>query len=398
MTRDMDPQEGEVYGKYVRLAGRDRALQLATLLQERDGARSSPVVLWHLLSDAVVSNQVDCAGVLLDAGADPELIRPYWGSTVLTTAAGFGHLDCVEFLLDRGVLVDGLPAASYTALMDAAIGGHFDVVRVLHEHGADLDRDSLGGVGTALTMAEDPPPNIVGNEKIVDYLVAAGATKPWDYKRPSGFWSADPAYATLLLVESCLGLVSSAPVAERKSRHYRFDVRRARHGWHNAFHTVFSAGLTRQGGNCEVGVCLTSKWPLHRRALEEERFRRPVDFVAGLSERILAGLALRHGDVLDREDPALRELPWPSDARQWLVVAHESFEARRRELNDDALPTVLLVIPHLQKSLLKPGKDARSKADAKAKAAWEKPALGGGRNNLVVPLCYEAPWLEGRWY
>ncbi len=398
MSRYLEDGERATYRAYVQLVGPDRAAQLTRLLQERSDARNSPVILWHLLQDAIVSHQTDCAAVLLDAGADPELIEVYWGGTVLTMASGRGSLELTKLLLDRGALVDGLPVASTTGLMHAAIGGHFEIVRLLHEHGADLDRDSLGGVGTALTMAEDPPPNIVGNEKIVDYLVAAGATKPWDYKRPSGFWSGDPAFATLLLVEGCLGLVSSAPVAERTSSHYRFRVHRARHGWHNIFHTVFSAGLTRQGGNCEVGVCLTSKWPLHRRALEEERFRRPVDFVAGLSERILGGLTLRHGDVLDREDPALRELPWPCDARQWLVVAHESIESRRLELADDALPAVLLVVPHLQKSPLKPGKDALTKADAKAKVAWEKAAAAGGRNNLVVPICYEAPWLEGRWY
>ena len=59
---------------------------------------------------------------------------------------------------------------------------------------------------------------------------------------------------------------------------------------------------------------------------------------------------------------------------------------------------MLLVVPHLQKSPLKPGKDALSKADAKAKVAWEKAAAAGDRNNLVVPLCYEGHWLEGRWY
>ena len=55
-------------------------------------------------------------------------------------------------------------------------------------------------------------------------------------------------------------------------------------------------------------------------------------------------------------------------------------------------------VPHLEKKPLKPGPDARAKADHKASVKWEKPAASGGKNNLVVPLCYDASWLNGKWH
>jgi hypothetical protein len=286
-----------------------------------------------------------------------------------------------------------------TPLYSAAAFGHLEVARLLVEAGADVDRDSLARPDTPLGFAEDPPPNTDGSHaKVAEYLRSVGATKPWDYHRPDTFWDGVIGELTILFAESCLGLTHAKPVGERKTDHATIHIRRARHGWKTIFQTLYSAGLPTQGGHCEVGLCLTSKWPLHRRALEEDRFRRPVDFLAGLSDRILQGAPLAHGDLLGRDHELVRDLDWPGDFDQWVAVRHESFEARRAEVGDPALPTVLLLVPHLGKKPLKTAKEARAIADYKAQVKWEKPAASGAKNNLVVPLCYDAPWLSGHWY
>ena len=378
------------------LITRDDRLQLLHLCEE------FPELLnGGLLHDAIRRDRLAIASSLLSLGASVESYD-YLEQTPLGVAASYSRVELTQLLLSHGARPDGTLIAPSTPLMSAVAQGALEIAALLVNAGADVDRDSLYGVGTALSIAEDPPPMTREQresfEKIAEYLISVGATKPWDYQRANTFWEGAVGELTVHFVESCLGLVHAVPVADERTDHSRVVVRRARHGWKAIFQTVFSTGLPLQGGCCEVGLCLTSKWPLHRRALEEERFRRPVDFVAGVSQRVLAGVELRHGDVLDREHPAVRGLAWPGDHQQWLVVRHESFETRRREIQDPSLAVVLLLVPHLDKKPLKPGADALARANAKAAVKWEKPAASGARNNLVVPLCYDAPWLSGRWY
>jgi hypothetical protein len=227
---------------------------------------------------------------LLDAGADIESTDSYFGIAPLGEAASSGREDCLDVLLARGALVDGVTVAVSTALVYAAANGALEIARTLVGAGADVDRDSLKGPYTALSVADDPPPNTDGSHaRVAEYLRSVGATKPWDFKRPETFWDGVLGELTLLLVEGTLGLTHALPVGSMRTSYASIDVRRARHGWKYIFQTLYSAGLTLQGGKHEVGLCLTSKWPLHKRALEEVRFRRPVDFLMGVSDRVLQG-------------------------------------------------------------------------------------------------------------
>ena len=358
----------------------------------------------ELLSRAARNGYIEeCIG-LIDSGASIEFLA--WGfsaSTPMKAAAVGGHIEVMKLLLSRGARVDGLDVIPNAPLM-GAVAWSPEATAFLVEAGADLDRDSLLAPTTALGCAEDYVKAPFGgptHQAMAEYLRSLGATDPWNYGRTrpnEGFWDDTLGMLTVLLAEHCLGVTHAKPVAERRSQHARIEIRRARHGWKSIFQTLYSAGLTLQGGHCEVGLCLTRAWPLHRSALLDPKFRCPVDFLLELSDRVLRGAPLVHGDVLGREHELVRGLDWPGSFDQWLVVRHQSLEARRREIGDPMLPEVLLLVPHLDKKPLKPGKDAIVKADAKAQVKWEKPAASGGRNNLVVPLCYDGPWLAGRWY
>lgn len=337
--------------------------------------------------------------LLLQRGADVYAMDSYFGTTPLEAAASRGGIDRIEMLLERGADVDGPLFARNTALMSAAKHGKLEIAKLLHEKGADLDRDSLDYPSSALNIAEELAVlSNKGQAEVAEFLRSVGATKPWDYQRHEDFWDGVVGELTILFVESCLGNVCATPVLDAKTEHARVVVRRARHGWKANFQTVFTSGLPWQGANCEIGVCLTSKWPLHRRALEDALFRRPVDFVASVADRLLQGAELRHGDVLDQSHPLVKDIVWPGDFEQWLVVRHREFEERREEIKDPDLPIVLLLVPHLEKKPLRAGKDAVDKADLKASVKWQKPAASGGKSNLVVPLCYDAPWLKGGWF
>jgi ankyrin repeat protein len=96
---------------------------------------------------------------LLDAGADIESAESYFGISPLGEAACSGREDCVGVLLARGALVDGVIVSPSTALAYAASNGELELAPTLVRAGADVDRDSLSGLNTPLSLAEDPPPN-----------------------------------------------------------------------------------------------------------------------------------------------------------------------------------------------------------------------------------------------
>ncbi len=380
------------------------AIQVGDALLLRKLVRDEPsLVATPLLLHQAAVQSLECSEVLLDAGADA-LALDEWGNSPIVNAAGEGRVEILKALMSRGAPADGAVTAPSSPLMAAASEGHLEIARVLVEAGADLDRDSLKFPTTALSLAEELAPlKNTGQAEVARYLRSVGATKPWDYHRAEGFWDGAFGELTVLLVESCLGNVCAAPLHDEKTDNSRIVVRRTRHGWKTRFQTVFTSGLPSQGAACELAIPLTSKWPLHRRALGQAVFRCPIEFLVGAADRVLQGAEIRHGDVLTREHPVVAGLVWPGSFDQWLVVEHSSFVERRLELGDPDLPTVLLLVPHLEKKRLHPGEDAQLRADAKARIKWEKAAASGGKNNLVVPLCYTPTWRvvgapPGTWY
>ena len=74
--------------------------------------------------------------------------------TPLIMAAKNGHWKVVELLLERGADVDLEDWNNNTALMQAIRNGHVEVVRILTERGANATTTNKGGK-TAFTLAEE---------------------------------------------------------------------------------------------------------------------------------------------------------------------------------------------------------------------------------------------------
>jgi len=94
-------------------------------------------------------------------------------------AAGYGQLEIVRFLLDRGVPVDAHSGDGETALFYAVLGGHVEVVRLLLEHGARPGMQNQHGdvTGVAIWKAGHGGDSDRFAE-IIEALIAAGGKPP----------------------------------------------------------------------------------------------------------------------------------------------------------------------------------------------------------------------------
>jgi RNA polymerase sigma factor (sigma-70 family) len=93
------------------------------------------------------------------------------GWTPLHLAAHYGHLDVVRMLLDHGADIEAVSqnAIANTPLSAAAWGDHRDIVAALLDHGAQVDAPNAWG-STALRRAVD-----AGREELARLLLSRGA-------------------------------------------------------------------------------------------------------------------------------------------------------------------------------------------------------------------------------
>lgn len=67
------------------------------------------------------------------------LFRDVTGTTALHVAAGYGHMNCLEILLDNGIDVNIMDSTNNTALNDAAYSGHVNIIECLIDRGIDIN-------------------------------------------------------------------------------------------------------------------------------------------------------------------------------------------------------------------------------------------------------------------
>jgi ankyrin repeat protein len=92
------------------------------------------------------------------------------GFSALLAASRNGHFEVVKFLVEHGAEVDERHnSREKTSLLAAAFDGHYDIVKYLHEHGASINVQAVNG----WTPLHDAA--YIGNFEIVKYLVDEGA-------------------------------------------------------------------------------------------------------------------------------------------------------------------------------------------------------------------------------
>ncbi len=102
------------------------------------------------LLQAATTQNVELIKELLQAGADVNL-RNATGETALKAIVRRGNLDegkpaIARLLLDAGTRIDTQDEAGYTALADAAIARHVELVTLLCERGADVSLQNGKGI------------------------------------------------------------------------------------------------------------------------------------------------------------------------------------------------------------------------------------------------------------
>ncbi len=127
-----------------------------------------------LNSDLIIEagfGEVDTVRILLNRGADVNT-KDNYGFTPLIFAAKYGHTTTVKLLLTRGADVNvKSKLLGYTALMNAAAFGDIEMVKALLERGADVNARNNEGV-TALTFAQE-----AGKSDIIELLKKHSARK-----------------------------------------------------------------------------------------------------------------------------------------------------------------------------------------------------------------------------
>jgi ankyrin repeat protein len=90
------------------------------------------------LIGAAREGRLDAVRLLLERGADPNLLAPL-DESALIHAAAEGHVDIVSLLLDRGASIDHPARWGDNALHRASVNGHLEVVKLLVARGADVN-------------------------------------------------------------------------------------------------------------------------------------------------------------------------------------------------------------------------------------------------------------------
>ena len=90
------------------------------------------------------------------------------GCTPFILAAGAGHLDVCQYLLNEGADIDSQSDSGFTATFSACSSGNIEIVKFLYEAGADIEKRSNKG-STPLYIAA-----VHGHLDIVSYLHSVG--------------------------------------------------------------------------------------------------------------------------------------------------------------------------------------------------------------------------------
>jgi ankyrin repeat protein len=140
-------------------------LQQKTIDVNTPGRDGTPALHWM-----VRVGDLETAGQLLRAGADPKLVTRY-GVTPMSLAASSGNAAMIKLLLESGADANAPDGAGETPLMAAAQVGSLDSVKTLLGAGAVLDARDKTFQQTALMIAvRANHPDLVG------YFIQQGAS------------------------------------------------------------------------------------------------------------------------------------------------------------------------------------------------------------------------------
>ena len=121
------------------------------------------------LMEAASAGFVECAKLLIEAGAQVNTQSNEFKETALTLAAYKGHADMVAYLIAQSADIEHKTDEMHTALMEACMDGHVECARILIQHGACVNMPP-DAFESPLTLAA-----CGGHVELADLLIEAHA-------------------------------------------------------------------------------------------------------------------------------------------------------------------------------------------------------------------------------
>ncbi|MBN1253589.1 MAG: ankyrin repeat domain-containing protein [Bacteroidales bacterium] len=78
-----------------------------------------------------------------------------FGDTALNKACDQGHFDIVKLLIERGANINNLGGADLSPIMNAATNGYFEITQYLIEKGAEISNDLLSAIQMKVNILEE---------------------------------------------------------------------------------------------------------------------------------------------------------------------------------------------------------------------------------------------------
>lgn len=97
-----------------------------------------------LLHITAIHGHIQCAQVLLDFGADINIVDNSY-TTPLFPAVYNGYVDFVAFLLERGAHINHKNNRNTTPVFEAVLTNQFEMVKLLIDRGAEIDIVDIKG-------------------------------------------------------------------------------------------------------------------------------------------------------------------------------------------------------------------------------------------------------------
>lgn len=321
-----------------------------------------------VLHHAAEHNQLAVCQLLVELGADVNQISAGSGNaTPLGLAARNGQLDIVEWFLEVGANVDGAPESVTSPLIAAVTFGKPDVVKLLLNNHADVNRLHAKLNRTALDLARS-----WDFIEIAKRLEAEGAISALDDDPDEGL---APGAPIVDFVKETVGWVLPRKLTPKVSN---VELRVSCIANKNDFKLLFTVGLFEKTPRTELFICLPGSWRIPKQGLDiNSAWAFPQSVLAALSKRTLEDIPLAEGEIILRSEPAYSSLSWPRDTDALIVVdkVWAAPDERTASNHDDSVKLYVLVPLKLTEKGPPQGEALERALQKKRTASWKSVAL-----------------------
>jgi ankyrin repeat protein len=246
-------------------------------------------VLKAAFLDGLKSNDMDIVTLLVENGADVNLVDG-GGNAVLPLAASERKIEIVQLLLDAGadangtstIMVEDMEAVlkDAPAIMHAAIGNDLEVVERLIAHDADLDQAETLGNQTTLHVAA-----FLDRPKVIEMILANGANPDPPGSMTPLMIAAD--YQNLMSAEAMLagGADPNAQTKQKRKSALMYGLSR---GQDPSFTSIGITEVLLEGGADPN--------------LQDDGGRTALHYAANQNKRAVIPLLIDFGAAIDMQD------------------------------------------------------------------------------------------------